>query len=196
MADQVNYIQYLKKMGKNRKFNRLSLQEQRKIIDCCIACGREAAQAVRGDKGAPDREALWNLVRSYGLQINVLDTKYDLPYIAEYTHRKRTITLYARRIRQMQDILAERHPSYFEKYDLVQMCLAHELFHHLESMKNGTTGRIAGIPGKFLGIFPYRSWMEEGSEIAAHSFVSALLDLAFNTYFFAEEMAAGFSEKQ
>ena len=142
-----------------------------------------------------DGDSLQPLVESYGIYVKTLDTKYDLPYIAEYTHRNRTIVLYDRRIRQMQQILAGVHPEYFRQYSLHHMCLAHELFHHLESVKNGSTGRIAGIPGKLFGLIPFTHWIAEGSEIAAHAFVCTLLDLSINTYTFADEMAASLSSE-
>lgn len=186
---------YLARLRSDRHVRRLPLPEQKRIIDRCVACGENAARDILRERGCVDGDSLQPLVESYGIYVNILDTKYDLPYIAEYTHRNRTIVLYDRRIRQMQQILAQVHPEYFREYSLRHMCLAHELFHHLESVKNGSTGKIAGVPGKLFGAIPITHWVAEGSEIAAHAFVRTLLNLSFQTYTFADEMAAYLSSE-
>lgn len=190
-----DYTPYLARLKSHRQARKLPLSEQERIIDSCITCGENAARDILREKGSVDGDSLQPLAESYGIYVKTLDTKYDLPYIAEYTHRNRTIVLYDRRIRQMQQILAGVHPEYFRQYSLHHMCLAHELFHHLESVKNGSTGRIAGIPGKLFGVIPITHWIAEGSEIAAHAFVCTLLDLSINTYTFADEMAASLSSE-
>lgn len=189
-AEENLYHQCNHHLSKDSHFRKLSLPQQEQIIERCIEEGRKCAKEIHDGVSAPSKEELQEIVRQQGIRLEYKDTKYDLPYIAEYIHRKNQIDLYNRRIKQMQEILSVNHPEYFCQYDLFDMCLSHELFHHLETVKNGVTGKIAGIPVKLLGLIPTMHWLPEGSEIAAHAFVKELLNLDFSTYTFAEEMAA------
>jgi len=190
MTAEVNlYNQYQKQLDKDRYFRKLPSPQQKQIIQECIEEGRKCAKEIYDGTSGLSKEELQDIVSRQGVHVVYKDTKYDLPYIAEYIHRKNQIDLYNRRIKQMQEILSANHPEYFCWHDLFDMCLAHELFHHLETVKNGVTGKIAGIPVKRIGFIPATHWLSEGSEIAAHAFVKELLDLDFNTYTFADEMA-------
>ena len=188
-AEENLYHQYYNHLSKDRHFRKLSLSQQDQIIEKCTEEGRKCAREIYSGVSVPSKEELQKVVSRQGVHVVYKDTKYDLPYIAEYIHRKNQIDLYNRRIKQMQEILSVNHPEYFCRYDLFDMCLAHELFHHLETVKNGVTGKIAGIPVKLLGLISATHWLPEGSEIAAHAFVKELLALDFSTYTFAEEMA-------
>lgn len=188
-AEENLYHQYHNHLSKDCHFQKLLLPQQEQIIKKCVEEGSRCAKELYDGASAPSKEELQEILNQQGIHVVYKDTKYDLPYIAEYIHRKNQIDLYTRRIKQMQEILSVNHPEYFLQYDLFDMCLSHELFHHLETVKNGVTGKIAGIPVKLLGLIPTTHWLPEGSEIAAHVFVKELLALDFSTYTFAEEMA-------
>lgn len=196
MAEEERLHQcYLSNLKKDPHFRRLPAPQQEDLVSQCLAWGERMAEMVKQALGPADEATLCAWARQQGVQVHYLETKYDLPYIAEYTPLKKTIDLYTRRIRQMQSTLEKNHPEYFESHTLAQMCLAHELFHHLECTENRTTGKLISAPAKALGLFPYRHYFPEGSEIAAHRFVSLVLDLEFSTYTFADEMIAQESQE-
>lgn len=191
MADEKQlYPCYIEKLKKDPHFCPLPSQQQDALVSQCLAWGERMAEHARKALGQVNESSLRSWAQQQGVQIHFLETKYDLPYIAEYTPHKKSIDLYTRRIQEMQDTLERTHPEYFERYSLTEMCLAHELFHHLECMENRSTGKIISTQAKRFGFFPYKHYFSEGSEIAAHRFVSVLLGLEFSTYTFADEMIA------
>ena len=111
---------------------------------------------------------------------------FGMAYLAEYEAGRKKIVLYTDRIAEVERTLKTRHPEYFKRCSLTDMCLAHEFFHHLERCQFGSTGRIIRYRSKLFGILPYRRRSGTASEIAAHTFVKHLLELEFSTWGFAD----------
>lgn len=185
-SDQLNEV-YRQKLCKDKVFSTLPLQEQNELIGAAVAAGRQMAHEVSPQLASIDFIGISAWLSILGIHVEKLDTKYQLPYIAEYEELKKKITLYSSRIRQIEDTLRKESPDYFETHSLDEMCLLHECFHHLESRKFKTTGRIIGKTVKALGLIPVCHYFPEGSEIAAHEFVSEMLSLPFSTYTFVDE---------
>jgi hypothetical protein len=77
------------------------------------------------------------------------------------------VSIYLNPVYELIDILNTLNIYLFSKEDIVQMSLAHELFHFLEHSE-----LICSKPKKYL------------SEISAHSFTQELLDLPYNPIIF------------
>ncbi len=177
--------QFLDGLRKNKYFAGLSHEEQHQLLEKCIQYGEIKAKMLGDAIGQVDEASLRKWCAEQKIKVESVSTKYDLPYISEYIGRKRLINLYPRRINEMQESLSKVCPEYFETCSLIEMCLAHEMFHHIEHEEYGVTGRIIRVRS---GLMPFLHSVDEGSEIAAHTFVSALLELPFSTYTFAEQL--------
>ena len=129
-------------LRKDKCFAALPAGRQEELLQKAVQEGTERADKLRAELETPDFEGIRRWLLDDGIRVVKLDTKYQLPYIAEYEEKKKQITLYVRRIAQMQQTLEKLHPEYFEKCPLEEMCLAHECFHHLEKKGNHTTGRL------------------------------------------------------
>lgn len=184
---------YLQQMGKDKRVAALPQTQQEDLVQTALTYGETQGMKLRqtmAEQGCTFPE----VVRQSGVTIQAIDTKYDLPYIAEYTAKTKTITLYKRRIAEMQAVLAEIHPQYFETHTLEELSLAHEFFHHLERLHHGATGKLIAIDCKWGGLIPYRHFLDEGSEIAAHRFVTVLFDLPYSTYTFSDELKQAYGQ--
>ena len=187
---------FLEDLKKDKTFAALDPVEQERLCREAEESGVRYACSVREQVPEPDFLELRKWLLGEGITVMKLDTKYQLPYIAEYEETKKRITLYTRRINDMQRALSIVHPEYFGTHPLETLCLAHETFHHLEKKDHRTTGRLIWTDTKLLGLLPVRHYYAEGSEIAAHVFVSELLDLPYSPYTLVDEAVAVWNEEK
>jgi len=177
---------YMKMMEKNRSFAAVPDEEKKTVIRESIGYGIKRAKELQAEWGVPDGQVLKNMVMEHGLKVERVTTEYPLPYLAEYEAGRKKIVLYSDRIAQVEKTLKTRHPEYFKRLSLTDMCLAHEFFHHLERCQFGAPGRIVRYRSKLFGVLPWNRRSGEASEIAAHTFVQHLLRLEFSTWGFAD----------
>lgn len=178
---------FLKGLRRDKTFAALDEKEQIDLCEKVMEEGTRYAWWLKKELLEVSQVVLKKWLWKDRIRVEKLDVKYQLPYIAEYEETKKQITLYTNRITDMQKALSTIHPEYFEKYSLEDMCLAHECFHHLERKDHKTTGRLIYVEKRMFGLIPYKHYFAEGSEIAAHMFVSELMGLPFTTYTMAEE---------
>lgn len=183
---------YLKALCRDRYFSALSPEAQLRQLEDCLTYAERQAQDLQAALGTVDGSALRGWAGDNGIRIVEVQTKFDLPYLAEYLPLRRAVELYPRRIAEVQQTLSQAEPERFARHSLLEMCLAHELFHALESRDYGKPGRLLCLQVRLLGVFPVRHCIDQGSEIAAHAFVQALLELDFSTYTFFDELAEAY----
>ena len=180
----------LQNLQRDRVFGRLPAAEQEALLRRCVDFGMQLAAKVRDRLGVPaDERALEQMLRAEGIVVDRIREDWNLPYLGEYLAAKRQITLYMPRIHAVAAMLETAHPHRLDGHPLSMLCLAHEFFHHEERKERGAVGRVLQLENRLFGIFPCRHTVAEGSEIAAHAFVQAWLDLPFSTYSFAQEIA-------
>lgn len=92
--------------------------------------------------------------------------------LSEYDENKRQIVCFIKTIEQKQANMTVVSGN----IDLLSLCLAHELFHHLEVVKIGKISKAITLPCCMFGIRYSRS-IEAAREIAAHTFVQCLFRL-------------------
>ncbi len=187
---------FLDGLRKDKLFASLGQEEQIRLCREAEEAGIRYAEEAGRKISSRDFAGLSDWLAGEGVSVERLDTKYQLPYIAEYEELKKKITLYTRRIEHMQRTLMTVHPEYFESHSLEEMCLAHEAFHFLEKRDHRTTGRLIRTDRKLLGFIPVRHYYAEGSEIAAHVFVTELLDLPFSPYTMVDEAVAVWNKEK
>lgn len=179
---------YLSGMRRDRVFNSLALTRQQELTERCVRYGKTKAGELALRCGEEITfESLAGVSKSCGVAIHRIKTKYALPFLAEYIPRRKRIDLYVDRISETEALLRTVRPEYFERYTLMDLCLAHEMFHVLEHREFGTVDKIISekIGPGFLRV---RHYFPDASEVAAHSFVKELLGLNFSTYGFADEL--------
>jgi hypothetical protein len=119
------------------------------------------------------------------LGIRILDVhdSVHIPRLAEYEAVSRTIRLYREKIGVVENLLKRIFPAMISGYSLCALCLAHEIFHHIEHISLGATGRVVTVPAKLLWVIPVRRTVAGASEVAAHLFVKELLNLEYSPVF-------------
>ncbi|NMA66180.1 MAG: hypothetical protein GX957_08080 [Clostridiaceae bacterium] len=188
---------FLKKLRQDKEFSLLEESLQNSLLDKGIDFGaRKANELAELYDCNIQLKSLKCLIEAYNISIEYVNTEYDFPFLAEYTPFRKKILLYPATIKSAEKNLTEIQPRYFEHYSLEDMCLAHELFHHIEHTVFGSTGKIAFVNKKLIGKIKIKKYFPEISEIAAHTFVKVLLNLNFSTYDFSEKLNEYYKNKK
>lgn len=178
---------YLRDLDADRHFVRLGRDEKLRHLERCLRFGAAAAADVAGRYGPPGGHVR-EIVLAHGLRVR--ETKDDgrLPFLAEYLPRGKTIELFTTRIAETEAALARVRPDFFAAARLSDLCLAHELFHHLEWRRFGATGRLVSLRRSLFGLIPVVHHVAAASEAAAHMFVKAWFGLDFTPHLFKETL--------
>ena len=187
----------LQNLRQDRVFRKLLPSQQIERLYDCIRYGMEQARKVKNHYGLLEGEmSLEKILREWGVTVERITADWHLPYLGEYMGKKRKITLYLARIGEVSEALKRIYPQVFERYSLSTLCLAHEMFHHLEQSELGSNGGVLRLEQKLWGPFHYRHRVEEGSEIAAHTFVQVLFELPISTYDFSSDISQAYDRKE
>ena len=128
-------------------------------------------------------EELEVIIQSYEGQVYFDNNTVVPDRLSEYYEEKGLIVCYNKQIERLQrDKQVELgHVS------LLLLCLAHELFHHIELKKIGKVSKQVKFPYKMFGFLNFHREIEAAREIAAHAFVIRLFALtkspAYIVYF-------------
>lgn len=98
---------------------------------------------------------------------------------AIYTPEPPTVTIYPESLEPLQDRL--HHLRLPQGFSLLDLAIAHELFHHFEHVRGSISKRYYVNVFK-LGRFSLKTSLPALSEIAAHAFTKELLGLDFYPY--------------
>jgi hypothetical protein len=90
----------------------------------------------------------------------------------------------------VENLLKRIFPAIITTYSLCSLCLAHEIFHHIEHTSWGTAGRPVTIPAKLLWLIPVQRAVTGAGEAAAHLFVKELLNLEYSPVFINKKLEA------
>jgi hypothetical protein len=114
------------------------------------------------------------------IKINIIDKEYvvgKIKFRAEILLRKRTINIMKESISQIQESVDDK----FTFDELVDIHVAHELYHFIEHDKAVKTNQILDKVDVFkIGPFSRHSTIVKTSEIAAHTYCKELLNLDFH----------------
>lgn len=162
-----------RELAKSVHYPAMSREFREFAVERATAIGRAAAERVLAACGPVNGSTeLLNAIKASGAQVSIDEAAAASDRLAEYDERQRLITCYAKTIDRCEAAMpAGRHPP------LRLLCLAHELFHHLEAVEIGKVSEQVKFPQKICG-FVFRRPVEAAREIAAHAFVMRLLRLA------------------
>lgn len=158
-------------------FAHLSPQERCWYLDRALAIGREQAGPYRGRPVEPLAAELGATV----VRTSRSNRIAGLTIRAEYDTETRTITLYEPSMLEVQAALAHTLPEPWSPAVVADMHIAHELFHHLESVRiRPVHEQLPPVVTFRLGRFlTTRTRARRCREIAAHAFARELLGLPF-----------------
>jgi hypothetical protein len=142
----------------------------------------------RGFAPINDNAGLKAAAACLGIRVNDVYDSAQIPILAEYEPFSRTIRLYHEKIIAVENFLKRMFPAIIAVHSLCSLCLAHEIFHHIEHASLGATGRLIGIPAKLLWLIPVRRTVAAASEAAAHLFVKELLNLEYSPVFINKKL--------
>lgn len=174
MASDVQSWEY-RELAKSVYFAQMSTEFKDYAVSRAKELGMAAADQIINDFGmVSDAGDLKRIITAHGVQICENTTPvYDR--LSEYDEKTKKIIYYLETIDRIQ-FQARAH---FPAVDLVAFCLAHEFFHHLETVKIGKTSDTIKIPRCLFGLH-FKRGIEPTREIAAHAFVQRLFNLSYS----------------
>jgi hypothetical protein len=180
------------------QFARIDAEDAPSLVEAALNDGRRLASAIRLTCGvAPALIAERNAVRV--VEVSEAHDYGTTVVYAEYIERPPQIRLFLPAIGALNRYLTDRELSHaIGLSDVVSVFLAHELYHHLDCMRD--TDRLAArhrVPLLRLGPVRWTSGLASLPEIAAGAFAQHLLGLRYHpkildliTLFHADPCAA------
>lgn len=163
-----------RELAKSVYYGSMSVEFKEYAIEYSKQIGFAAAEQVQKNYGIIEsREALTSVIQSYNATVYMDENKYGFNRLSDYDEKKGLITCYIKAIRQAE----QKHPAAFQHIGLLSLCMAHELFHHLEAVKLGKVSNYVKVPYALFGLIKLKRGIEATREIAAHTFVMCLFRL-------------------
>ena len=158
-------------------FRKIPKSKLHYYIDYSIKIGNTVAETTKHlNKNFKLRE----ICRERNININIINKEYragKIKFRTEIFLRKRKINIMEESIIQLQECLNDR----FTFDEVVNIHIAHELYHFIEYDKKVKTNQILEKIESFkLGCFKRHSTIVKTSEIAAHAYCKKLLSLNFH----------------
>ena len=164
-------------LKKDPLYKRLTELQKNKIIDEAILLGNEFAKKALALFGQPvDFYEIKSIIKNLGGRVVIYENAYPPRYLAEYDEIEKTVTLYRMNIENVAMRLGADSPI-LKGYDLISLCAAHELFHHLDNEKWQGSSKGISIEITFFKILKRKCYPRSAREIAAHAFVKKFLNL-------------------
>lgn len=164
----------LRELAKSVHYANMSCEFKKFAVEHAKGIGSVTADGIRKVYGAiSSKEELTDIIQLFGARV-YLNNNTDAPdRLSEYDEEKKLIICYNRQIDRIQ---SDKQPV-FQPVSLLALCLAHELFHHLEAVKIGKVSDQVKISYKIFGFLRFHRRIEATREIAAHAFVMRLFNL-------------------
>lgn len=168
----------MKLLMKDDFFARMPVEDRSRIIGEAIKFGAHLAGKAREELGAPSgADSISQMLASLGCIIRI-DEKSGLPgSLSRYEDDMSAALFFVRRIRDATSAATERGEWAAGWYELYELCIARELFHHMENTLSGKASHHVRFKDRFLGLFPVSRPVEAAREIACVVFVQDFLGL-------------------
>ena len=158
-------------------FSKIPKSKLHYYIDYPIKIGNTVAETTKYlNKNFKLRE----ICMERNINIDIIDKEYrvgKIKFRAEIFLRKRKINIMGASIKQLQECLDDK----FTFDEVVDIHIAHELYHFIEYDKKVKTNQILDKIESFkFGCFKRHSTIVKTSEIAAHAYCKKLLGLNFH----------------
>lgn len=157
---------------------KLDAARRSEVIATALACGRTVAERLIREYGDILPSEMADLL---GVKV----TKADLPgqrvILSVYKPERKEITLDRCALANIERMIAEHClTDLLGPFSVVEVSVAHELFHHVEDVGQAIYTRSKIITLWSIGPFQYRSTIPAAGEIAAMACAKTLCGLPFN----------------
>lgn len=154
---------------------RLPAGERFRLVRECLAVGQETAVALRNRYGELPVDALLDELGVAVVRVEDEQTIGPVRLRARYLTAPPRIELFMAGLRELQQQCeGEVTPEL-----VVDLVLAHELFHHLEATSIGRLAQRYRVTTLGIGPFAVKAGVPAASEIAAHAFARAWTGAGF-----------------
>lgn len=163
-------------INRDRKFLTLDDKEREKIVDGAISCGISAAKEIRDEHETNDPR---KIVQNIGIVVRGVNggVKEDFIIRSEYRSKDKEIVIY----RDSLNIMMRKALEEADAVDTpMKILIAHELFHYLEQEKLGPMPEKFALKRWKVGPFEHKTKIKSLSEVGAHAFAQALLDVSYS----------------
>lgn len=155
-------------------FHKIPVDLRRKIVETAISIGYEtAAKIVKETKTVNP----WHIAECLGLNVNLVyqdNVVGNLLIRSEYVYPK-TIKIYMQSIEQLKMAISNFGlEEFFPNESVLNLHVAHEIFHYLEKTRIGVLSEQYSIERFRLGPLRLKIRVRAVSEIAAHTFAKTL----------------------
>lgn len=151
------------------------------IIEKSLQCGYEEADKILSKIGKTSGDLnIALLTKELGITIKIDKSQNAMEYIYFGTYEgPGIITLYEDNIKKGETLISEYKISGLQGIDLMQIILAHELFHYIEARTPDLYVNTYRIKLWKLGPYTHKSELICVGEIAGMAFAKRLLNLRF-----------------
>ncbi len=154
-----------------------------------IEFGASVAREINPGGKPRNRDEMAAIAQNFGAKITYSPYKYSTGALAEYNDADKEIICYSAAIAKVEE-LAGSHRGRLTAVDFPTMCIAHELFHHLDFTRYSQV-QLGNITIKYAGIITIRRRVRATREIAAHAFAQELLALPLSPATLLERALGG-----
>ncbi|MEM2642840.1 MAG: hypothetical protein QXO34_01705 [Candidatus Bathyarchaeia archaeon] len=155
-------------------FDRIPVDLQRKLVETAVSVGREIVGKIVEETGTTNS---WCIAEYLGLEISMVSQENvvgNLLIRSEYIPPK-TIRIYKRSIEQLKEAISRFGlEELFPNEAILDLHVAHEIFHHLEKTRIGVLSERYSIERFRFGPLCFKIRVRAISEIAAHTFARTL----------------------
>lgn len=155
-------------------FHKIPVDLQIKIVETAIKIGRETAAKIVEETKTVNP---WYIAECLGLNVSLVcqeNVVGNLLIHSEYVYPK-TIKIYKQGIEQLKKVIANfRLEEFFPNEAILNLHVAHEIFHHLEKTRIGVLSEQYSIERFRLGPLCLKIRVRAISEVAAHTFAKTL----------------------
>lgn len=164
-------------LQKDSNFKYFKQKDKENIILISEAFGKNVAENIIKKFGNPNNFIELNdIVNTLGGKVIIYEKSFSPVYLAEYNEKNKEITCYKMNIEKYTKRLGKNH-EVLKRYNLLTICVAHELFHHIENINTSKASYKIRLERSFCKIIKYHIKPESAREIAAHAFVQELLGI-------------------
>jgi len=165
-------------------FEKIPKERRLELINYAIETGQNTARNIAKEYGTKN---VISIAKKLGVEVVYSPNENVIGGIkkrADYLMKPPTIIVYKESISEILHLTKHQPFRTLKKEEIVAAHIAHELFHHIERTRIGQVSQRFKVDIVKLGPFRIRSGIRSLSEIAAHSFAKAMLNLPYSPKIF------------
>ena len=160
---------------------KITKELREEVIEKSLECGYEEADKILNKfKKTSENLDIFQLAKELGITIKIQEARNALEYIYFGTYEEPGIvTLYKDNIKKGEELVSKYEIQGFQGANLMEVILAHEIFHFIESKNKDLFVNTFRLKLWKLGPYTHTSGLICTGEIAGMAFARKLLNLEF-----------------